>query len=536
MKNTLKKILSMALILVLSIGMLTGCNKTPNTADFLEVYVWDAGYGTKWLDEELKAFVQKDWVKQKYPNVNYLLRYNDDQGYAGGRMSAEGSNSIDLFFAPDMGAERYALDLTDVLYASQVPGEEVTFKEKMLGYMAEAGAYQEDVDSAVKYYSMPYGAGMVGWIYNVTLFDNLELEVPNTTNELFALCETVKGWNGQKANYPYTYTIKSSEIDYAGRMTHLWWAQYDGVDGVDNFFNAIGPDGTRNSTKIFDMDGREKSLEVFKKLYATASGYFDESSPEDSFMDGQTKFIMGNGLIQGNGEWFSMEMSELAQAYKELGYDFEIGMMRYPVLSAIIDKTPSITSDEMLSEVIDDIDAGLSAATNPNVTSADYTIVKKARNVIVCPDSMASDAMIPNYAVAKDVAVDFLRFLSTNEANSIMAENTYGGMLPFDFELKKDNTTLHNKLITENRNTYRIQLDVSDIIHTEGVSTPSGKEYPMVEYGTFTPWLKIYEDPCYIFRVYPNLTPAQVISESNAYWLDNNAARFKTALSKAGLA
>ena len=33
-----------------------------------------------------------------------------------------------------------------------------------------------------------------------------------------------------------------------------------------------------------------------------------------------------------------------------------------------------------------------------------------------------------------------------------------------------------------------------------------------------------------------NLTAEQVIRECNAYWLDNNAARFKTALQMAGLA
>ena len=48
-----------------------GSGKISNSENFLEVYMWEAGYGREWLDKELEAFKNEDWVKEKYPSFDY---------------------------------------------------------------------------------------------------------------------------------------------------------------------------------------------------------------------------------------------------------------------------------------------------------------------------------------------------------------------------------------------------------------------------------------------------------------------------------
>ena len=59
-------------ILAVAIGTscfaFAGCNKSKvdsSSPETLEVYIYNAGYDTKWLDDVLAAFAEEDWVKEK---------------------------------------------------------------------------------------------------------------------------------------------------------------------------------------------------------------------------------------------------------------------------------------------------------------------------------------------------------------------------------------------------------------------------------------------------------------------------------------
>ena len=533
----LAKIISVAMALSVSVGIFAGCGqKSIDTENYLEVYVWDAGYGTAWLDAQLEDFISQDWVQEKYPDCDYGLRFNDDNSFAAGRIAQGSTNTIDLFFAGDMQGtfESYAYDLTEVLYEQQVPGEDILYKDKMIDTMYDAMAHHSDTGE-VRYYSTPYMFGMISYIYNVTLFEDLGLTVPNTTDDLVELCEKVKGMEGKNPAYPYKHTIISSKIGYSNRLFDLFWAQYDGIDGVSNYFNAIAPDGTRNSVDIFKEKGREVSAHVYENLYKESLGYFDRSSITYEFMAGQTRMLTGEGLIMCCGEWFSNEMAELAEAYVERGYDYEIGMMRPPIVSEIIDKTPSIKNnggDKKLSEVIDDIDAGRTAPTDPAVTQEDFDLIRKARGVMVCPDAINATAVVAKDATARDMAVDFLLYQATDRANSIYAENTSGGMQAFKFVLKDDDPELYEKMMNESRNTFRMQADASEITHGDNTEIVYGY-YPLVEYGNFTAIESTGLES--LFMSDESATAADIIAEHDNYWLENNAKRFHNALQRAGL-
>lgn len=537
MKKTLLLCLIAALILPL-----VACgnqNQKPISGEqSLEIYVWDAGYGVSWMKKDIENFKQLDWVKEKYPNLEIKLVTNNQQNYAETRITAGSANSIDLLFGPSLKGtfKEYCVDLTELVYNTEVPGEDILYKDKVKDYALSNAEYRDDTGRGTgKYYTAVVGAGTTSYIYNQTLFDVLGLTVPNTTDELIALCQKVKNLNGSNSMYPYTTTIISSQVAYSDRIQDIWWAQYDGVDGYNNYWNAIGPDGTRNSTDIFEYEGRLKTAQVFESIYSADLGYFDRTSANYAFIQGQTRLLTGEGLMIACGEWFSNEMRDLAVEYQNRGYDYEIRMMKLPVISSIIEKTPTIKNDEMLSQVVADIDKGLETPSNSAVSAEDYATVRAARGIITARDSSGSHAVIPAVSDAKELAADFLRYLATDDALKTYAEETSGGFMPFEYNIEEDFPELHQSLLEKYGKTYYVLWDAANMCNTDYVSCVSGASYVMASYGGFNAWLSKYAGLETTFMSDASITAEQIISEHRDYWLGNNASNFQNALKKAGL-
>ena len=546
----MKKIIALFVTVLLAFSFV-GCNrnKVDDGEQTLEVYLWEAGYGTEWLTALLEDFSTLDWVKQAYPNFKYATVMNDDESYAESRLNSGGNTTIDLFLGSrveGLYGTDVLLDLTELVYENTVPGEDGLFKDKVLPSVLEANAYYpvggEDGDPA--YYSVPWASGMGGLVYNKTLFDELNLDVPNTTDELLALCGDVKALNGKNAAYNKSYTFISSKVAYSGYMFPTWWAQYESAEQYTNYYKGINYDGVRNSVDVVSQRGRLESLKVFEQLYTEKNGYYDRSSVTFEFIAGQTRLLTRDGLIMACGDWFSSEMRDLAADYAKRGYTDVMSMMRSPVISSITDKTPSIistaevkgiTKDALLSQVIDEIDAGKTSSEIDGVSQADFDIVRSARGVIysIGPGQIS---VIPQRAKAKDVAVDFLRYMATDRANRLYAEYTYGASLPFDYNIKEKAPDLVEKLTTEDASTFEVQNARIDIMETDYATIlPYPNNFPLVRYGGLGAIITKYGNLETSFMSNSSLTAVAVAKEDRDYWTEENNKRWNLALSKAGM-
>ena len=68
----LSKIITLTIALIMSASTFSavGCGKkVPDTDQTLQVYCYDAGYGTAWCTALLDLFKEQDWVKEKYPEL-----------------------------------------------------------------------------------------------------------------------------------------------------------------------------------------------------------------------------------------------------------------------------------------------------------------------------------------------------------------------------------------------------------------------------------------------------------------------------------
>lgn len=525
----MKKLLATLLVVTFAAcsPMLAGCKKGGGVggASTLEILLTDAGYGTDWCYTLADKFAEQAWVKEKYPELEVKIMTSDDQTLVQSKLSSDPkANYYDLLFGMGLweyyGKNKTLLDLTDCVYNAEIPGESVTFKAKMEDSFVKSLGIAEAGSTEVAYYATPWVGGMEGILYNEDLFTANNLTVPNTTDELIAVCQAYKNKGADKYSF-----LQSYDANYFDYLFFVWWAQYEGIEGYENYFNGI--DNDTYSIRIFEQKGREYSLEVFESLLDYDKGYVNPLSFTQKFVIAQSSFINGNSLMHVNGDWFSSEMLDVMN--KKGDSKPAIKMMRTPIVSKLGAKL-GITDSE-LSAIVTYVDktAAGESATEPTFTSSKgYTkekviaTVREARTVVYTIGS-SHTAVIPDYAVAKDVAVDFLRFMATDVALDAYAEQTVGATLPFKHTIGSE---LYDKLALAQ------QTRIDYFQSADGINTlVDSQSYPLVRYGGLTPFLseRFFQQ----FSSSGNTkTPQDYMNEMRSSW---DTAKFQNALRSAGL-
>lgn len=541
MKKTTKLIATVLASSTLG-ASLAACDgsKIKDDPNILQTYACDLGYGTDWLNAILDAFAEKDWVKEKYPNLTIAEpRTNSVQTFATTTIEAgKKSNPYDVLFGvvyanvDSLAGSGKTLELTDVLFNQKVPGEDVYYKDKM-NESSRLACKRVNLSNPneERYWITHWAGGMDSIIYNETILQQFDLSVPKTTDQFLEICQTIKD-NERKENNKYNkgYSIVQSDTDarYWSSLFPVWWAQYDGIQTYLNFWNGIS--AGRYSNAIFNETGRLESWKFMEEVLDSTKGYRDPSSGNYTFMQAQTAFLQGNSVFHANGDWFANEMNT---TIKNLTEGNEIGgvfkTMRLPIISALGVKL-GIT-DRELSAVVDYVDGELSEVPTINSTK-NYTVeyiverVKEARSVnhSIGP---AHQAMIPSYAEAKDVAVDFLRFMATDEALLIYMQQTNGAALPFDYDVRRNSPETYASFSPIAQTVIDFKYNPIFTVYT----LPTDESFPLKQYGGVK--ASVYGDPYMNFVSSVGKYSAQkIFDDTKAYW---TTARFNEALAKAGL-
>ena len=454
----INKIFAVALGACCSACMLfsAGCkSKVSNDDNTLEIYIGKFGYGVEWLDAVIELFKEQTWVKEKYPDLNIPTPMNNsERNYPANRiMAGANANSIDLFFScvsasgnfgvKDSGGNSYFEDLTDV-YDSEVPGESILLKEKMLPDIYEAQDIQ-NLDGTTSYYAMPWVNGYEGMLYNKTLIRQYfgeDYVMPRTTEELKKLAADIRAKKSGKTPF-----ISASQYGYWSSAVGTWWAQYEGLESYENYWLGLNDLGER-SNEIFSQKGRLRALEVAEDLIGAETGNCHSDTNTMDFTQAQAKFLLGEAFMMQNGDWFENEMRK-TQA--ENPNNYEICFMKMPVISDITEKCSVVKTEESLSFIVQCIDEGkdyketkAAFASFGDLPENDYARIKEARSVMY--RVVGHEAYIPSYATAKDLAKDFLRFLSTDIAIESFIRVTNGVGTPFTYDMQTKNETLYHNL------------------------------------------------------------------------------------------
>lgn len=457
-KNRLVR--AMALVCTTAL-LLTGCGgagnkkKVDNTVEDktnLVVMLSEGGYGTDFMTELAKAFE----AKHEGVKVSIQIAAANSSMMSEAIKDTEG-NDVDLFFGmqavPTSEEMKYAWNgeqaLRDMtyLYNSKIPGEDVTMGEKMIEsakrFSQAEGRNTEDTSDDV-HYGVPYMSGLMGLYYNETVINNALGEgnwsVPNTSDELLALCERLK----EKGCY---FLMPGGMDGYSRSLFMTWWAQYEGYENFLKFYEGIGYDTSKNrevenSYYIFSQPGRKASLEASYELVSAKSGYILPNSVEINvgvLNEYQSRFFISknNYAFYPCGSWLPNEVI----SGNDVNYDSTVKMMKTPIISSIIESTdsysgsddkklPNITSDEILSQVVSYVDGN--GKLPKGVTKEEVAIIKEARSLSA---AVAEGAIVaPAYSNAKALADEFLLFMASDEGLKITKKHTYGSFPAYKCE------------------------------------------------------------------------------------------------------
>lgn len=539
----MKKVLAVLLSLLFAVAVCAGCgtNKIdPDDPQKLEIYLYNAGYGYKWCEDLLAAFKEEPWVKEKYPDLKVNFEKDELQTRAQELMSASKKinkyeivmgSSLEGVLTPDSGVE----DLTESVYNSEVPGENVLYKDKLISSYLTSAAYIDKgaQQSQQKYYQVNWASGMTGLIYNEDKLTALGFTVPNTTDELVKIMQDVKALGGSNPAYTQTTSLVTySTSAYCLYLYYTWWAQYQTVDEYINFYNGIDSGTMSRSPEVFRQQGLLETMKVLENILHRSNGltWLNPSTGREAYRETQNRLQRGDGLFMANGDWVDSELAAFREGLiKVNGRADTVKMMRTPVISAIIERTPSIPDDATLSKVVKAIDEGQTSY--QGVTAEDFAVIVAARNVVYSIGP-GHNAYIPSFASGKAVAVDFLRFMATDKANEIYIRATNGASLPFQYDLKEKNPDLFEEIspLQQNRLNYFAQMDVSIL--------PSQASFPLVRYGGLN--VMATGSPLTEFTGGTSKgnydSVAQMVFEREyKYWTDNNNANWRSMLSQAGM-
>lgn len=438
-----------ALLAFASLSACGGQNSSEQSEAKLKIAFFDGGYGDDWMLELKRAY---EYIN-KGAEITAVPIY-DKENFAS--QISGGTSSYDMYFtvghpyaythtkisAYGKEFDGYFADITDV-YNYVPEGETLAVKDKL------NDDYEAFANDGGKYNFISWAIGTQGITYHENYFTGNGWSVPLTTDSLIELAEDIKAADlkikvdgAYKTVYPFIYC---AEDEYWSYMMPIWFAQYEGKSGWDDYWNCIDGNGNQYTTEINSYTGMLRAFEVLSDIMLDEKGYNHYLAKSKSFDIMQSIYLDGQSVMMVNGDWMTNEL-------KENNYDLtDVRLMKTPVISAIVEKlelyedgTAAYSSlsaekrkyyDDKLCAIIKDVDGGKSSS--ELCGNADFARISEARGMNASNGNLHF-AGITAYSKNKDTAKDFLKFMYSDEGIRIYAKNTTGCGLPVKHDYASD--------------------------------------------------------------------------------------------------
>ncbi|MCT1478411.1 ABC transporter substrate-binding protein [Microbacterium sp. p3-SID336] len=163
--------------------------------------------------------------------------------------------------------------------------------------------------------ALPYSVMAASVIYNAQIFEEQGLEVPQTWDELIALCDQLReaGIDPFYGTFKDDWTVAQGWYDYA----------VGGSLDVLEFFDALAAEGTEvgpDSEVSFEKD----FAEPMDKMMQLVNDYTNEDAASRGYGDGNLAFAKGEAAMYLQGPW---AFSEIAKTDPDL----ELGTFPLPM-------------------------------------------------------------------------------------------------------------------------------------------------------------------------------------------------------------
>jgi raffinose/stachyose/melibiose transport system substrate-binding protein len=163
--------------------------------------------------------------------------------------------------------------------------------------------------------ALPYSVMAASVIYNKEIFDAQGLEVPQTWDELLAVCDQLK----EAGIDPFYATFKDDWTVGQGWYDYTIGGSVDTIDFFDSMAEegaSVGPD----SPVSFEQD----FAEPMDRMMQLADDYTNEDAASRGYGDGNLAFSKGEAAMYMQGPWAFSEIAKTAP-------DLELGTFPLPM-------------------------------------------------------------------------------------------------------------------------------------------------------------------------------------------------------------
>ena len=328
--NKMKRVLSIicSLIMLLSAGMMCACGG--DEEEYLLTIGYDnGGYGLTWLENAVEKFCAKEGIS---PDQVYIEAEKDYTSSVNDKLVNNTSIRDVLLISANAGTAREwaALGLLEplddvfntTLTTGTTAGKTVmqALKDKK---RAEAGRYNDN------YYCFPTDGGAWGIFYNKTMFEENGWEVPETYDQLVALCEKIYQDNKNVADNDkiHPFVCSSDITQYWDFIVQNWVVQLIGIEKYNEFCDLSGPEIYAENS-VYGQ-AKIKALNAWSDI-AVKNGEKYVVADSASFLAAQILFANGKIAMMPNGSWFENEIKA------SLPDDVEIALMPTPYIDGAL--------------------------------------------------------------------------------------------------------------------------------------------------------------------------------------------------------
>ncbi len=416
----------------------TACKGKENREDTLYVAVIKKGYGTDWLTGLLDGYVAKN-TEMKYE----IIEVYADKQMADTVEAGAGACNYDMIFTGQVSPcnPEYLADLTEIYDYTYESGSRQGKKVRETMETSVLKSMTERLDGS-SYKVIPWSGSTSGLLINLDVVEGLfgadwqNTYKMRTTDEMLAFCKAAK--DKGKPSF-----IHAANTNTHGSFAKVWWAQYNGVEGVNDYNNGryVNDEGNKTvGVEVVRNEGTLKAAQVMQQVFGdthSVGGYSHKDSNGLEWSESQSRFMTGDSTMRGGGDWF---MTEMGKTYPNTRLTFN----RVPVISALGEKL-GITDAELATLVsyVDDTNDGKTVE-KPTVTSTkNLTIdeliakVKEARAWTYSSADFFTAAAV-SYSPKLDKVKDFFKYMVSDEGQKIYTEKTQGLSMAYGYNLEKD--------------------------------------------------------------------------------------------------
>ena len=277
----------------------------------LKIAVFEGGYGPDYWNEIVNMFEEShpgvEVDMQISPSIGDVIRPQIVAGNVPDFIVMNDNDTSGLIAS--MIKEKALLELTDVFDGPGID-DETPLKDQVNAGILDTAKCQPYADG--KIYLAPFNSSPMGLVYNKTLFEEMNYELPTTWDEFFALGDQAKK-DG--------YALMTYAGIYPGYIESMLWPAMASAAGLDNLDDIANyKEGSFSSPEAM------KVLENIAKI--GTDGYLLEGTLALNHTQSQTEMMLNKCLFIPNGNWMENEMADAPRAD-----GFEFGLWTAPVLN-----------------------------------------------------------------------------------------------------------------------------------------------------------------------------------------------------------